>query len=93
MRQAADLAHKKEEEKENQQQRPAADRQPDRQPDPYNDRNAGRARTGRTHKAILKGALLARPSIHSSDTHKRAHTHTHTTYARGCSVAGDQTEC
>lgn len=36
--QAADLAHMETEKKENQQQRPAADRQPDKQPDPYNDR-------------------------------------------------------
>lgn len=35
--QAADLARMKTE-KENQQQRPAADRQPDKQPDLYNDR-------------------------------------------------------
>lgn len=69
MGQAADLAHTEAEEKENQQQRPAADRQPDKQPDPYNDRNAGRARTERTHKAIPKGVSLAGPSNHSSDTH------------------------
>lgn len=79
MGQAADLAHTGTEKKENQQQRY---RQPDKQPDPYNDSGMRAEPEQNEHTATItafpNGASLARN--HSSDT-------------RGCCVAGDQTEC